>query len=188
MTKIDSINARILQELSKDGRISNIDLADRVGLSPSACLRRTQELERSGVISGYRAVLNPDALGIGFVAYVAVGLSDHSKKSHKAFERSVVKSPEVRECHNTTGKSTQSQAMWSWDRRRTHARDSRLQTIYVLLGVIVQHTFGACAIQRISEKMLDGCIALHRFTDEIAVRAANRLGICKVDIDCFFGM
>ncbi|MEM7612574.1 MAG: Lrp/AsnC family transcriptional regulator [Pseudomonadota bacterium] len=103
MTKIDSINARILQELSKDGRISNIDLADRVGLSPSACLRRTQELERSGVISGYRAVLNPDALGIGFVAYVAVGLSDHSKKSQKAFERSVVKSPEVRECHNTTG-------------------------------------------------------------------------------------
>jgi DNA-binding Lrp family transcriptional regulator len=68
MTKIDSINHRILRELSRDGRISNLDLADRIGLSPSACLRRVQELERAGVITGYRAVLDPVKMGMGFLA------------------------------------------------------------------------------------------------------------------------
>ena len=63
MTKIDQINAAILRELSHDGRISNLTLADKVGLSPSACLRRVQELERSGVIKGYRARLDPAQTG-----------------------------------------------------------------------------------------------------------------------------
>ena len=103
MAEIDQIGARILQELGRDGRISNIELAERVGLSPSACLRRVQELERSGVIAGYRAVLNPAALGVGFVAYIAVGLSEHSKEAQEGFERSISRSPEVRECHNITG-------------------------------------------------------------------------------------
>ncbi len=103
MADIDRISTRILQELSADGRITNTELADRVGLSPSACLRRVQELERSGVIRGYRAVLDPKAVGRGFTAYVAVGLSDHSKKSQSAFERAMTRSPEVRECHNITG-------------------------------------------------------------------------------------
>lgn len=103
MAKLDAINGRILRALSKDGRISNLELAERVGLSPSACLRRVQELERSGVIVGYRAVLDRAAMGAGFVAYVAVGLSDHSKASQEAFERSISRSPEVVECHNITG-------------------------------------------------------------------------------------
>lgn len=103
MTTLDSKAKKILQILQLEGRISNTDLADRVGLSPSACLRRTQELERSGVITGYRAVLNPAALGIGFVAYVTVGLSDHSKAAQKAFEKAIAKSTEVCECHNITG-------------------------------------------------------------------------------------
>ena len=79
MKELDGISRNILRELSRDGRISNLDLAHKVGLSPSACLRRVQELERSGVISGYRAVLNPAALGIGVIAYVTVGLSHHTK-------------------------------------------------------------------------------------------------------------
>ncbi|SEQ03598.1 Lrp/AsnC family transcriptional regulator [Thalassovita taeanensis] len=103
MTKLDPINHRILHELTRDGRISNIELADRVGLSPSACLRRVQELERSGVISGYRAVLNPVAMGTGFTAYITVGLNTHTKASQEAFERSISRAPEVRECHNITG-------------------------------------------------------------------------------------
>ena len=103
MTKFDPINHRILHELTRDGRISNIELADRVGLSPSACLRRVQELERSGVISGYRAVLNPVAMGTGFAAYITVGLNTHTKASQEAFERSISRAPEVRECHNITG-------------------------------------------------------------------------------------
>ncbi len=103
MSEIDKINERILQELTLDGRITNAELADRVGLSQSACLRRVQELERTGVISGYKAVLDRAALGIGFSAYIAVGLSNHSAESQEAFEKAIVTSPEVRECHNITG-------------------------------------------------------------------------------------
>lgn len=101
--KIDRISEQILQELLRDGRIANTALAERVGLSPSACLRRVQELERSGVIRGYRAVLDPAAMGLGFVAYVTVGLSDHSKTAQEGFERAMALFPEVRECHNITG-------------------------------------------------------------------------------------
>jgi len=103
MAKIDAINQRILQELQSDGRMSNTDLADRVGLSPSACLRRVQELEREGVIAGYRAILNPAAMDIGFIAYVSVGLARHTKEEQRKFEAAVKRAPEVRECHNVTG-------------------------------------------------------------------------------------
>lgn len=103
MAKIDQINQRILRELSQDGRLPNTELADRVGLSPSACLRRVQELERNGVIAGYRAVLDPVAMGVGFVAYVTVGLNNHTKEAQEGFERAVALYDEVRECHNITG-------------------------------------------------------------------------------------
>ena len=100
---IDTIDRKIIDCLQSDGRMSNQELSERVGLSPSACLRRVQELERSGVISGYRAVLNPAALGIGVIAYVTVGLSQHTKASQSAFEAAMQPVPEVRECHNITG-------------------------------------------------------------------------------------
>ncbi|MFC6688377.1 Lrp/AsnC family transcriptional regulator [Jhaorihella thermophila] len=103
MVKMDAINRKILREMSRDGRISNLDLAERVGLSPSACLRRVQELERDGVILGYRARLDPAAMGVGFVAYLGVGLNDHSKAAQETFERAVARAPEVTECHNVTG-------------------------------------------------------------------------------------
>lgn len=103
MSAINQTTEKILQALSRDGRLSNIDLAARVGLSPSACLRRVQELERGGVIAGYRARLNPEARGLGFVAYIAVGLSQHTKAVQEAFERAIARAPEVRECHNVTG-------------------------------------------------------------------------------------
>ena len=111
MSKIDEINARILRELRRDGRISNLVLSERVGLSPSACLRRVQEMERSGLIRGYRAVLDPVQRGIGVAlqgfriaaAYVTVGLNSHTKASQEAFERAMSRAPEVIECHNITG-------------------------------------------------------------------------------------
>lgn len=103
MTEIDPINRKILQVLTRQGRIANQDLAARVGLSPSACLRRVQDLERRGVIRGYRAVLDPERTGIGFVAYVTVGLSRHTKAAQEDFERAMRAAPEVRECHNVTG-------------------------------------------------------------------------------------
>jgi Lrp/AsnC family leucine-responsive transcriptional regulator len=103
MAKLDDINTRILHILRLDGRISNLELAERAGLSPSACLRRVQELERSGVIKGYRAVIDPTKVGIGFVAYVTVGLNSHTKVAQEAFERAISRAPQVRECHNVTG-------------------------------------------------------------------------------------
>lgn len=103
MTDIEPTSARILRELSRDGRLSNLELAARVELSASACLRRAQELERRGVIKGYRAVLDPAQLGVGFVAYVTVGLNSHTKSAQEAFERAVARADAVTECHNVTG-------------------------------------------------------------------------------------
>ena len=103
MADFDQIDDKILRALSRDGRISNLHLADRVGLSPSACLRRVQELERRGVIAGYRAVLSPEKMGVGFVAYVTVALNLHTKAAQEAFERAMTHAPEVTECHNVTG-------------------------------------------------------------------------------------
>ena len=103
MSHFDEINEKILRELMRNGRISNLQLAENVGLSPSACLRRVQELEREGVISGYRAVLDKSKLGIGFTAYVSVGLNNHTKASQEAFEKAISRSEEVVECHNITG-------------------------------------------------------------------------------------
>lgn len=103
MVEFDRINERILQALSKDGRLPNIELAEKVGLSPSACLRRVQELERSGVIRGYRAVLDAVAMGRSFTAYMTVALNTHSKDALSAFEAAVADAPEVLECHSITG-------------------------------------------------------------------------------------
>ncbi len=100
---MDRIDRSILRELARDGRISNVALAERVGLSPSACLRRVQELERSGVIRGYRAVTDPARTGRGFAAYVMVGLSSHTKAAQEGFERAMAVAPEVVECHNIAG-------------------------------------------------------------------------------------
>ena len=103
LAAMDETDRRILRELARDGRQSNLALADRVGLSPSATLRRVAALEREGVIRGYRAVLSPDKMGVGFAAYVTVGLNTHTKAAQEAFERAMARAPEVRECHNVTG-------------------------------------------------------------------------------------
>lgn len=103
MIEIDSINNKILFELESNGRISNTDLAQRVGLSASACLRRVQDLERTGVIRGYRATLDRAQLGGHVVIFVMVGLSEHLKKDAQAFEQAMIAAPHVRECHNITG-------------------------------------------------------------------------------------
>ena len=100
---LDKITNRILRILTKDGRISNADLADKVGLSPSACLRRVQKLEQSGIIKGYKAELDYAALGKTFTAYIGIGLSDHSRVSQQIFEDAVQNAPEIVECHNITG-------------------------------------------------------------------------------------
>lgn len=103
MTQFDRIDRRILRELASDARQTNVKLAERVGLSPSACLRRVQELERAGVITGYRAVIDRSRLGAGFIVYVTIGLSSHTKDSLQSFERAISQSPDVVEFHTITG-------------------------------------------------------------------------------------
>lgn len=103
MSELDAISDNILRVLQYDGRISNTDLAYEVGLSPSACLRRVQDLERRGIIKGYRAILDGPSMGKGIVVFVMVGLSKHLKADAKDFERAMAAASQVRECHNITG-------------------------------------------------------------------------------------
>lgn len=103
MIELDKINNKILLVLESNGRISNTDLANRVGLSASACLRRVQDLERTGIIKGYRASLDRAKLGGHVTIFVMVGLSEHLKKDAQAFEQAMIAAPHVRECHNITG-------------------------------------------------------------------------------------
>ena len=100
---MDAIDAKILRQLEKDGRVTNLQLAERIGLSPSACLRRVQALEAAGVIKGYRAILDRAQLGAGLTVFVMVGLSGQLQRDSQAFERAMAEAPEVIECHNVTG-------------------------------------------------------------------------------------
>lgn len=100
---IDKLSNRILQILKNNGRITNSDLAAQVNLSPSACLRRVQDLEKEGVIRGYRTILDKNKTGRGFVTYVMVGLDQHTKMAQQAFENAIKQSDDVVECHNVTG-------------------------------------------------------------------------------------
>jgi Lrp/AsnC family leucine-responsive transcriptional regulator len=102
---IDDIDQRILVRLQEDGRITNHELANRVGLSPSPCLRRVRQLETSGVIGGYVALLNPEALGLGVTAFVRVRLDGQDDRHLAAFEEAVADLPEVMECYLMTGES-----------------------------------------------------------------------------------
>jgi len=100
---MDAIDAKILHQLERDGRVTNLQLAERIGLSPSACLRRVQVLEAAGVIKGYRAILDRAKLGGGLTVFVMVGLSGQLQRDSQAFERAMAEAPEVLECHNITG-------------------------------------------------------------------------------------
>lgn len=103
MNKIDAISRKIIHELENDGRISNLKLADRVGLSQSACLRRVQDLERAGIITGYRAIVDRSKLDGGFTVIVAVGLLRHQTEDRIAFAKAMAAAPEVRACYHVTG-------------------------------------------------------------------------------------
>ncbi|MDT7671848.1 MAG: Lrp/AsnC family transcriptional regulator, leucine-responsive regulatory protein, partial [Pseudonocardiales bacterium] len=93
----------ILAVLDKHGRISNAELAARVGLSPSPCLRRVRRLEQTGTIRGYRALIDPAAVGRGLRVFAGVRLVRHSRADVVAFERAVVRLSEVVHCHHVTG-------------------------------------------------------------------------------------
>ncbi|MBP2320352.1 Lrp/AsnC family leucine-responsive transcriptional regulator [Kibdelosporangium banguiense] len=100
---MDEVDRAILAALEKDGRISNADLAEQVGLSPSPCLRRVRRLEETGVIRGYRAVIDPAAAGRGLRVIVGVRLARHARADVVAFERAIVQLSEVVVTHHVTG-------------------------------------------------------------------------------------
>jgi Lrp/AsnC family leucine-responsive transcriptional regulator len=100
---LDRIDLLLLSELQRDGRVPNAELAERVHLSASACLRRVQRLERDGVIAGYRAELDPDRIGLGLHAFVRVQLRQHDPQTVEAFARSVNDWDEVVACNALTG-------------------------------------------------------------------------------------
>jgi Lrp/AsnC family transcriptional regulator, leucine-responsive regulatory protein len=100
---LDDIDRRILEELQTDGRITNQDLSQQVGLSPSPCLRRLRQLESSGVIAGYVALINPEAVGLSVTAFIRVRLDQQDDRHLALFEEAVGKFPEVMECYLMTG-------------------------------------------------------------------------------------
>lgn len=99
----DKIDTRILRVLQRDGRISNLKLAEEVHLSPTAVLERVKRLQRDGFILGYQARLNPDKLGVGLVAFVEVQLDRASADVMDRFRAAVQARPEILECHLIAG-------------------------------------------------------------------------------------
>jgi Lrp/AsnC family transcriptional regulator, leucine-responsive regulatory protein len=100
---MDDVDRSILAVLEERGRISNAELAARVGLSPSPCLRRVRRLEQTGVIRGYRALIDPAAVGRSLRVFVGVRLIRHARADVAAFERSVVRLREVMRTYHVTG-------------------------------------------------------------------------------------
>jgi DNA-binding Lrp family transcriptional regulator len=102
-THLDVTGWKILRELQRDGRITNVELASRVGLSPPPCLRRVQALERAGLIGGYRAVLDAAKLGFDVAVFAMVGLKSQAEAELKAFEALITHWPLVREAYAISG-------------------------------------------------------------------------------------
>src|ERR1700743_1100350 len=100
--KLDRIDLRILRELQKDGRMTNVELAQRVGISAPPCLRRVRALEESGYIRGYHADAAADKLGFGITVYTLVSLTNHSETDLMNFAKLVDSWPQVRESHMMT--------------------------------------------------------------------------------------
>lgn len=101
--QLDRYDRQILEVLQQDGRISNQDLADRISLSPSSCLRRLRALEESGLITGYRALLDARRLGLSLMALIHISMDRHTPERFAHFESVVAESPEVLECLLITG-------------------------------------------------------------------------------------
>ncbi|MCG8314536.1 MAG: Lrp/AsnC family transcriptional regulator [Pseudomonadales bacterium] len=103
--KLDRYDRAILETLQRDGRISNQELADSIGLSPSPCLRRVRALEDSGLIDGYVALVNARKLGLTLMSFIHISMDKHTPDRFESFESTINSYPEVVECHLITGQS-----------------------------------------------------------------------------------
>ncbi|BAE49469.1 DNA-binding transcriptional dual regulator, leucine-binding [Magnetospirillum sp. XM-1] len=103
--KLDRIDRRILADLQADGRMTNVELARRAGISAPPCLRRVRALEEAGYVKGYHAEIDPGALGFNVTVFAHVGLNSQAEADLKSFEELVKGWPEVRECHMLAGET-----------------------------------------------------------------------------------
>ena len=103
MGTLDAIDRKLLAELQAEGRVTNVDLASRVGLTAPPCLRRVRALEEEGVIRGYHADLDPSKLGYAITVFAMVSLRSQAEEDLRGFEEHMRKLPEVRECHMLNG-------------------------------------------------------------------------------------
>ena len=101
--EIDRLDARILSALQRDGRLTVVELAEFIGLSPTPCARRIRALETGGAIEGYAAVLNPTLVGLGVLAIVQVKLTEHTDETVERFEKEILLMDEVTKCFAMTG-------------------------------------------------------------------------------------
>lgn len=105
LMKLDRIDKHILNLMQSNGRISNIELADQVGLSPTPCSRRVKQLEESGLIDRYVTLLNPEALGLKLTVIIGISMDRHTSDRFELFEKAIAKMPEVVECSIVTGQA-----------------------------------------------------------------------------------
>jgi Lrp/AsnC family leucine-responsive transcriptional regulator len=104
--ELDRYDRQILEILQSDGRISNQDLADRIGLSPSPCLRRVRTLEEAGLITGYRALLDAKKLGLSLMALIGISMDQHTPERFANLEKAIAEIPEILECLLITGQQS----------------------------------------------------------------------------------
>ena len=102
---LDRIDKHILKLMQANGRISNLELADKVGLSPTPCSRRVKRLEESGLITGHVTLLDPQVLGLNLTAIVGIAMDRHTPDRFESFEKAIVTMPEVIECSIVTGQT-----------------------------------------------------------------------------------
>ena len=100
---MDAIDARIIRALQRDGRLTNLELAEEVGLSPSPCLRRVRNLEAAGVIQGYTALVDQKACGYPITCLVRIRLANHSQENVQAFEKKIAETDAILDCYLMTG-------------------------------------------------------------------------------------
>ena len=154
MTAFDDIDRAILAELQRDGRMSSAELGETVGLSASACHRRVKALEASGLIRGYVALLDAEAMGRGLTVIVLATLENQRRGTLEAFERAVAEIEEVMECHLTTGAEDYL--------LRLQVRDAR-------------------DYERVHRERLSGLPGLARLVSNIAMRTVFARTALKVD-------
>lgn len=136
---LDRIDLRILQQLQEDSSLTNQELSEKVGLSPSPCLRRVKALEEQGLIQGYRAHLDAKKLGLDLLAQISISMDKHTPERFENFEKAISACPEVLECYLITGQ-TADYVLKVIVRDMQHFQEFLLDTLTRIEGVSGVHS------------------------------------------------